>query len=143
MDTPKINYIFRGDLIRVVDGDTIEVSVDRGFHDHTRMMVRLYGVDTPEPRGPERAAGRWVTDQVVEWIGDRTECILHSVVYRRDMYGRALFRVWFGDEELNQWLIDSGYGWLTDDAGKIVGVRDVCSLRLPDGIKQQVREAFA
>jgi len=39
-------------LVRVVDGDTIEVDLDLGFHVTLRQRCRLYGLNTPE-RGQE------------------------------------------------------------------------------------------
>lgn len=140
---PEVNYVYRGELVRVVDGDTLEVSVDRGFDDHTLMMVRLHGCDTPENRGPERAAGEWVTRQVEAFFGSRDGLVLRSMLYRRDMYGRALFRVWAGGEDLTAWLLSCGYAWPTDEQGKITGVRNMDALRLPEGVKQAVREAMA
>lgn len=36
----------------VVDGDTLDVIVDRGFHDTSTMRLRLYGINTPERGEP-------------------------------------------------------------------------------------------
>jgi micrococcal nuclease len=42
------NYTYKATLIRVVDGDTIEVMADLGFSVWHRCTLRLDGVDTPE-----------------------------------------------------------------------------------------------
>lgn len=39
---------FRGKLIRIIDGDTVDLDVDLGFYVHTRIRCRLANVDTPE-----------------------------------------------------------------------------------------------
>lgn len=140
---PEVKHVFKGELVRVVDGDTLEVMVDRSFDDRSMMMVRLFGCDTPEARGPERPAGQWVTKQVEAFLQSRPKMVLDSVVYRRDMYGRALFRVWANDDELTAWLLTNGYAWPTDSEGKLIGPRNVELLRLPEGIKQLVREGMA
>lgn len=140
---PEINYAFKATLVRVVDGDTFEMSVDRAFDDHTLMMVRLCGCDTPEARGPERAAGEFVSKQVEAFFAGKGPITLQSITYRRDMYGRALFRIWAGDEELTPWLLDRGYAWSSDEHGKLLGPRNIDMLKLPQGIKQQVRESMA
>ena len=140
---PKVEFVFNAELIRIVDGDTLELSIDRGFSDHTRMMARLYGCDTPETRGPEAEAGKWVATQVAAWFGDRRDVVCHSVRYRRDSFGRSLFHVWLDDKCITDWLLAKGYAWRTDEAGKVIGPRSVESLGLPEGVKQAVREAFA
>jgi len=35
---------------RIVDGDTVDVTVDLGFDIHFKTRVRLYGINTPETR---------------------------------------------------------------------------------------------
>ena len=44
-------FIYRvSSLEKVVDGDTIDVSIDLGFDVCTKQRVRLLGIDTPESR---------------------------------------------------------------------------------------------
>ena len=43
-------YIYKAELIRVVDGDTVELMIDQGFSDFTEQKMRLYGIDSPEMR---------------------------------------------------------------------------------------------
>jgi micrococcal nuclease len=53
-------YDYRAALIRVVDGDTVHLDVDLGVDIHTRMIVRLAGINCPEmntDRG--KAAKAW------------------------------------------------------------------------------------
>lgn len=50
-------YEYKAELVRVVDGDTVYLKVDLGFHMTTVQSFRLEGIDTPEIRGPERQAG--------------------------------------------------------------------------------------
>ena len=46
--TKFVHNGFRGKIMRVVDGDTVDLDVDLGFHVHTKIRGRLVGVDTPE-----------------------------------------------------------------------------------------------
>tara|TARA_R100000808_G_C2140225_1_gene148036 strand:+ start:1102 stop:1458 length:357 start_codon:yes stop_codon:yes gene_type:complete len=41
---------YRVKVLRVIDGDTIDVSVDLGFFTHRNIRVRMYGINTPECR---------------------------------------------------------------------------------------------
>jgi micrococcal nuclease len=43
-------YEYKCEVIRVVDGDTIDVIIDCGFSILHKIRVRLYGIDTPESR---------------------------------------------------------------------------------------------
>ncbi len=56
MEKPKFKinderlWHYRCHCIRVVDGDTIKVIVDKGFGDYRVENLRVYGIDTPELR---------------------------------------------------------------------------------------------
>ena len=43
-------YSYRVEVVRVLDGDSIEVDIDLGFHITYRAMLRLAGVNAPETR---------------------------------------------------------------------------------------------
>ena len=43
-------YEYKCELIKVVDGDTIDVLIDVGFSTYRKERVRLYGINTPECR---------------------------------------------------------------------------------------------
>lgn len=44
-------YEYQASLMRVVDGDTIDVTVDLGFRIHREIRLRLQGIDTHEIHG--------------------------------------------------------------------------------------------
>ena len=41
-------YEYHATVLRVVDGDTIDLDVDLGFHIHVQQRVRLAGINAPE-----------------------------------------------------------------------------------------------
>jgi len=49
------NYIRRAKVTRVVDGDTVDLEVDLGYHISLSIRGRLLGVDTPEKGQPDFA----------------------------------------------------------------------------------------
>lgn len=51
-------YQYKATIVRVIDGDTLELDAQLGFHVTKRVRVRLRDIDAPEIRGEERAAGR-------------------------------------------------------------------------------------
>ena len=43
-------YEYNAKLLRVVDGDTLDASIDLGFDVWVKKRVRLYGINAPESR---------------------------------------------------------------------------------------------
>ena len=53
-------YHYKAKLLRVVDGDTIDVDIDLGFDVWLRKQrIRLAGIDTPESRTRNKAEKPW------------------------------------------------------------------------------------
>ena len=46
-------YEYNAEVLRVVDGDTIDVLIDVGFSTFKKERVRLHGINTPECRTPD------------------------------------------------------------------------------------------
>lgn len=100
-------------LPRVVDGDTVEVTISLGWHIYLREIVRLYGVNCPETHGPKRSnAGFTAALFTAEWLKEAKSLEIESLSFesRTDKYGRTLARIYRNDDpvSLNQALLDSG-----------------------------------
>jgi len=50
---------YHAEVLRVVDGDTLDLRIDLGFKIETRIRVRLYGIDTPETFGVKKGSAEW------------------------------------------------------------------------------------
>lgn len=101
-------YNYKAEIIAVYDGDTVTAKVDLGFLHFQIMKLRLYGIDTPELRGPEREQGLVVRDIVREMILDK-EVEIHSYKDKQGKFGRYLATIIIDGVNLNQWLIDNGH----------------------------------
>jgi micrococcal nuclease len=99
---------------RVIDGDTVEVLLDLGFHIYTRKRVRLMGIDTPECRttdAEEKHYGLLAKDVLTDWCFQENaipELRCPKVRYR-DKFGRVLGQLWINDTNINQWLCENAY----------------------------------
>jgi len=96
----------RAEVLRVVDGDTIEVSVGGREED-----VRYIGVDTPEsvtPGQPVECFGRRASAFNERVVGGR-EVKLRFDRELRDRYGRLLAYVHAGPRLVNAELVRRGY----------------------------------
>ena len=135
----KDNRIRAVKLNRIIDGDTIDFYIDQGFSQGFYDRARLYRLNTPEKRGTEAVAGKWVHQKVIDWVGEDTTLWLHSLVWDRDRYGRILADVYNQKGEcLNAYLLLNNYAWPTDEIGTIIGQRDINRLKLPTEIINQV-----
>ena len=125
----KSCYNFRVTKIdRVVDGDTIDVTIDLGFDLYKKERVRVAGVDTPEKRTrdkEEKALGidatNWLKTKLEETIKGDEELIIRTELKGGvGKYGRLLGWLYVGDASisLNELMIEEGYAWAYDGGTK-------------------------
>ena len=88
-------YEYNAILDRVVDGDTIDVTIDLGFNVWKKIRVRMEGINTPESRTrdlEEKKRGLAAKDRLVEILKfNDNKCVLK--VSGVGKYGRALATV--------------------------------------------------
>ena len=104
-------YEYKCKMVRVVDGDTVDVDIDLGFGVWMRKQrIRMYGIDTPESRTSdkvEKVYGKAATEFLVKWTnaGDLT---LKTFKDGKGKFGRILGELWYGGEHnINQLLVDN------------------------------------
>ncbi len=125
----KSCYNFRVTQIdKVLDGDTIDVTIDLGFDLYKKERVRIAGVDTPEKRTrnlEEKALGidatNWLKEKLETTIaGDDELSVRTELVGGVGKYGRLLGWLYVGDDELslNEQMITEGYAWAYDGGTK-------------------------
>lgn len=101
-------FHYRAIVSKVYDGDTITTDIDLGLNLWARKVkLRLYGIDTPEVRGPEREDGLVARDWLREQILDK-EVVIKTYKDKKGKYGRLLAEVWIDDRNINQELIERG-----------------------------------
>ena len=125
----KSCYNFRvTKIVKVLDGDTIDVLIDLGFDLFKKERVRIAGVDTPEKRTrdlEEKALGidatNWLKARLEETIkGDEELTIRTELKGGVGKYGRLLGWLYVGDAtiSLNELMIEEGYAWAYDGGTK-------------------------
>jgi len=125
----KSCYNFRvTKIVKVLDGDTIDVLIDLGFDLFKKERVRIAGVDTPEKRTrdlEEKALGidatNWLKEKLTETIkGDEELLIRTELKGGVGKYGRLLGWLYIGDADvsLNEQMITEGYAWEYDGGTK-------------------------
>jgi micrococcal nuclease len=84
-------YIYKAELIRVVDGDTVDLIIDLGFDTSRKERFRLYGVDAPEMNTAEgKAAKAWLIGILGPYGAIYVQTIQLETKAKRDKYGRFL-----------------------------------------------------
>jgi len=104
-------------VLKVVDGDTIDVDIDLGFNISYYQRVRLAGIDTPESRTTdkeEKILGLEVKDRVKHLIDNaKTVVIRTEKPDSSEKYGRILGWLYLDGAEtsVNHALIADGFAW--------------------------------
>ena len=140
----KSCYNFRVvEINRVLDGDTIDVTIDLGFDLFKKERVRVAGVDTPEKRTrdlEEKALGYDATNWLKEKLegavaGDDDLVIRTELVGGVGKYGRLLGWLYIGDGDvsLNEQMITEGYAWAYDGGTKQKNFEELREIRRAHG----------
>ena len=103
---------------KVLDGDTIDVTIDLGFDLYKKERVRIAGVDTPEKRTrdlEEKVLGidatNWMKEHLEDTINGDDELIIRTELKGGvGKYGRLLGWLYVGDDvvSLNEQMITEG-----------------------------------
>ena len=124
---------------RVLDGDTIDVTIDLGFDLYKKERVRVAGVDTPEKRTrnlEEKALGidatNWLKEKLDSTIaGDDELTVRTELDGGVGKYGRLLGWLYIGDGELslNEEMITEVYAWEYDGGTKQKNFEELREIR--------------
>ena len=140
----KSCYNFRVvEINRVLDGDTIDVTIDLGFDLYKKERVRVAGVDTPEKRTrdlEEKELGidatNWLKEKLESTLaGDDQLSIRTELVGGVGKYGRLLGWLYVGDSDvsLNEQMITEGYAWEYDGGTKQKDFNELREIRKSKG----------
>lgn len=106
-------------VLKIVDGDTLDILVDLGFNIFHKERIRINRIDTPESNSKnelERKLALEAKDYLSNWI--KTQKKLHIKTIKDDKYGRMLGEIYGDTECLNDLLIEHGYAWSYDGGTK-------------------------
>lgn len=111
-------YEYKANLIKVVDGDTVDVDIDLGFGVWLKdERVRIAGIDTPESRTSdkvEKLFGLAAKKRVQELLADKVVLKTFAAKDGEDMkgkFGRILGDFYVGNDKklLTEVMIDEGH----------------------------------
>ncbi len=100
-------------VLKVVDGDTIDIDVPNGKYNHTR--IRLWGIDTPETKNPETGImyfGPEAADFTTKSALQKQVTVYLDEADTRDKYKRLLAYIKLPDGRfLNEALLAEGFAY--------------------------------
>ncbi|ECL2793683.1 thermonuclease family protein, partial [Campylobacter coli] len=99
------NYIvqnpsFKAQVIRAIDGDTIEISTN-----NKTSKIRFFGIDAPELKQNFGKQSKAALEKILK---DKEVYIFSK---NKDNYGRIVAIVKLKDVDINQFLVSQGYAW--------------------------------
>ena len=102
-------YEYKCKMVKVVDGDTIDVDIDLGFGVWMRnQRIRMHGIDTPESRTrdlEEKKYGLAAKDFLIKWT-NAGGLTLKTHKDDRGKFGRILGEIWCFDTNVNEKMIE-------------------------------------
>ena len=120
------------EIVKVVDGDTVDVVIDFGFNLSKKERVRLAGIDSPESRTRD-AEEKIFGLEAKAYLKTRLEGSKKLIVKteKDGKYGRMLGWFYNSDVEssINNEMIEKGYAWEYDGGKKEKNLQDLLDVR--------------
>ena len=104
-----MHYVYKCEVTRVVDGDTVDVDIDLGFGVWLRKQrIRMLGIDTPESRTRDleekkygKAAAAFLKEQI-----EKGKVSLRTSKDGKGKFGRILGELFVDGTNINQLMIE-------------------------------------
>jgi|TARA_B100000123_G_scaffold217026_1_gene165510 micrococcal nuclease len=108
-------YTYQCNTIRVIDGNTVDATIDLGFNVTIRQRIKLYGVNVSDIRSSDdnvRQQAMASKQKLAELLGNEFVC--ETIVNKRGKAGRVMGKLsTVGTDgsrvDVNQQLIDQGF----------------------------------
>ena len=96
----------QGRVLRVIDGDTIELLVKQeDIKQSLKIKVRLFGIDAPEKK---QAFGKEAKEFLSSLILDKE---ITLIINDKDKYQRTIGTILLNDKDINKEMVKNGYAW--------------------------------
>ena len=89
-------YTYKAELIKVVDGDTVDLKVDMGFKTNKHERFSVIGINAPELRGTEKHNGKLAKQFLIDQLEGKPLLIKST---KQGKYGRWLVSIRIDDSE--------------------------------------------
>ena len=107
-------YTYQCNIIRVIDGNTVDANIDLGFNVTIRQRIKLYGVNVSDIRSADEKVRQQAIaskEKLAELLGNEFVC--ETLVNKRGKAGRVMGKLTIDSQgskvDINQQLIDLGF----------------------------------
>jgi micrococcal nuclease len=121
--TTKIDpqYEYDAKVMRVVDGDTVDVEIDLGFDLTIQQRVRVFGINCPEIHSTDRdekTRGESAAAFTRQFLPEGSPVVLRTHKAGNEKFGRFLAEIHTqGGRDLGKALIAAGHALVWDGQG--------------------------
>jgi micrococcal nuclease len=105
-------YEYKAKLLKVIDGDTVDLMIDCGFCIFLKQRVRLIGIDAPETRTrnlAEKEKGLEAKDFLNRRLSECKNIVVKTSLGKKGKYGRLLGELFTNDISINKEMVVLGY----------------------------------
>jgi micrococcal nuclease len=102
---PHPQYVYHAVVLRVVDADTVELSIDVGFGIWKREITRLARINAAELNTAEGKAAKAYLTELIQGKA----VVAQTYKSGTDKYGRYLADLYLGDGCVNDLLVEAGH----------------------------------
>jgi len=109
-------YYYKVEILRIVDGDTVDVRIDLGFNVWHKCRVRLVGINAPESRtrDKEEKARGLAAKAFLKNVLEMTQSEIHLQSHGTGKYGRVLGEFIINDININELMVEEGHAEVYD-----------------------------
>jgi micrococcal nuclease len=111
-------------ILRVIDGDTVEATLDLGFNIHLKQTIRLTNIDAPSIRTLDEEVKKYglrAKEKLEEYLktGDRL-IVATQNPNRTEKFGRVLGELYVDGNSLtaSEYLFANQYAWVYDEKNR-------------------------
>tara|TARA_R100001443_G_scaffold90220_3_gene96701 strand:+ start:2272 stop:2613 length:342 start_codon:yes stop_codon:yes gene_type:complete len=109
-------FEYNATVLKIIDGDTIDVMVDLGMGVHRKERLRFSRINAWELRGEFKLKGQLAKSRVAELIPVGEKIIVKTEKDKRGKYGRYIAEIYMihgkAQQNLNDLLLNEGHAVL-------------------------------
>lgn len=113
-------YEYSAEVIKVIDGDTVDLQVDMGMDLYMMQRIRSYGINAPDYKDgyDARNAAKSYQDLLLRGGSPESEyrvLLIRTIKDKKEKYGRYLATLWIYGEDpqtaqsINSKMVEAGY----------------------------------
>lgn len=99
-------YEYEATVLKVIDGDTLQISIDLGLETFRKITVRIARINAPEI---STDAGKAAKAYLIGLLGPDEVLTVRTIKDRKEKYGRYLVEVFGSHGNVNDAMLTAGH----------------------------------